>query len=189
MSAPCIFLDRDKTLIEDPSYIDAPNAVRLLPGVGPALRRLSEAGYKLVIVTNQSGIARGILGVSTLEAIHAELARQLQSEGVRLAGIYYCPYYPGGSVPEFCRESDERKPASGMLLRAARELDLDLAQSWMTGDSPRDIQAGRRAGCRTVFIRSPGKALPTEPDAQPDFTAADMAEAAELILSPSSAAT
>jgi D-glycero-D-manno-heptose 1,7-bisphosphate phosphatase len=159
MTTPAIFLDRDKTLIDDPGYLDHPDGVRLLPGVVEGLRQLKTAGFRLVVVTNQSA-------------------------GVELDAIYFCPYHPDGTVPPYNREHEERKPAPGMLLRAAREMDLDLAKSWMVGDRLRDIQSGHRAGCRTVLVRSDS----TEPlndfagKDRPDFDADGLLAAADLIL-------
>ncbi len=184
MPGRAVFLDRDKTLIDDPGYLDHPDGVRLLPGVAEGLRRLKAAGFRVVVVTNQSAIARGKVTVAGLETIHAELRRQLTSAGVELDAIYYCPYHPDGTVPPYNREHDERKPAPGMLFRAAREMNLDLAKSWMVGDRLRDIQAGHRAGCRTVLVRSDS----TEPaedftgQDRPDFEADGLLAAADMIL-------
>ena len=187
MAGNAVFLDRDNTLIEDPGYLGDPGAVKLLPGVELALKGLAEGGYKLVLVTNQSGVARGLITEEALGAVHEELRRQLAERGAPLDAIYYCPYLAEGTVEAYARDSDERKPRPGMLLRAAREMDLDLAGSWMVGDSPRDIEAGQRAGCRTVRVRSgtesvhPGAAGEDE-DAQADFFARNLVEAARVIL-------
>ena len=177
-----IFLDRDKTLIEDPGYIASPDAVRLLPGVGPPLRQLAEAGYKLVVVSNQSAIARGKVTEATLAKIHAEMQRQLQDQSVRLDAIYYCPYHPDGSVPPFNREHEDRKPQPGMLLRAARDMDLDLTQSWMIGDRLRDIEAGHRAHCRTILVPSGEDGPQTSTSIKPDHNCPSLAAAAAIIL-------
>lgn len=181
MSHRAIFLDRDNTLIEDPGYLSDPGAVRLLPGVADALRRLAAAGYRLVVVSNQSAIARGLLAEDVLEQIHATLRAQLRAAGVTLDAIYYCPYHPDGHVPPYNQESPERKPNPGMLLRAARELNLDLAASWMIGDAARDMEAGRRAGCRTILVPSHETDLAA---AQPwaDAVAESLAAAADHIL-------
>jgi D-glycero-D-manno-heptose 1,7-bisphosphate phosphatase len=183
MTQKCVFLDRDNTLIEDPGYLSDPGAVKLMPGVDLALRSLAEAGFKLVVVTNQSAIARGLLTVPTLDAIHAELRRQLGEQGVRLDGIYYCPYHPEGTVEPFAIDSDERKPNPGMLRRAAKELDLDLSVCWMIGDSPRDVEAGQRAGCRTIRVRLKDEGGPeTDEDVREDFTVRNLVDAARIIL-------
>lgn len=171
-----VFLDRDKTLIFDPGYLADPAGVRLLPNAARGLGRLAEAGYKLIVVTNQSGIARGLLTEDALAAVHAELHRQLAAEGVRLDAIYFCPFHPEATIDRYRLDSDDRKPGPGMLLRAAGELRLDLPRSWMIGDSDRDILAGRRAGCRTILIN---QAL--DPDGA-DFAAADLGHAADIIL-------
>jgi D-glycero-D-manno-heptose 1,7-bisphosphate phosphatase len=182
LSHKAIFLDRDKTLIEDPGYISTPDAVRLLPGIAPPLVRLSNAGYKLILVTNQSAIARGKVTESGLEKIHAELQRQLQQQGVLLDAIYYCPYHPEGTIPPFNRESDERKPSPGMLLRAAREMNLNLRESWMIGDRLRDVEAGQRAGCRTILVSYDEDPEQASMTVQPDHVAASLEAAAAIVL-------
>ncbi len=187
MSDKAVFLDRDNTLINDPGYLADPAGVRLLPGVELALKSLAGAGYKLVLVTNQSGVARGLLTESKLKEIHAELARQLGLHDASLDGIYYCPYHPEGTVEPYISESDERKPRPGMILRAVKEMGLDLAASWMVGDSPRDIEAGQRAGCRTIRVRSHAElphhdAPPPDEDVQADFTVRNLVDAARVIV-------
>ncbi|HEY3243386.1 MAG TPA: HAD family hydrolase [Phycisphaerae bacterium] len=154
MGFPAVFLDRDNTLVEDPGFIDHPDKVRLMPGAAAAIRRLNEAGYHVVVVTNQSGIARGLFSEARLCEIHAHLRSVLAADGARLDAIYYCPYLDSEEavVEAYCRASELRKPAPGMLLKAAQELDLDLDRSWMIGDGARDIEAGRRAGCRTILL-------------------------------------
>jgi len=187
MAGKAVFLDRDNTLIEDPGYISDPKVVTLLPGVELALKSLAQCGYKLVVVTNQSGIARGLITEQTLEKIHAELRRQLSERGAHLDGIYYCPFHPEGTIEEFAKQSDLRKPQPGMLQLAAKELDIDLSQSWMVGDSARDIEAGQRAGCKTIRVRSrpdrhatPG--LENDEDVQADCTVRNLVDAARVIL-------
>jgi len=192
MAAKAVFLDRDDTLIEDPGYLNDPAQVKLLPGVELAIRSLHQAGYKLVVVTNQSGIARGMLTEQALELIHAEMRRQLAEKGAHLDAIYFCPFHPEGTVEPYAIESDLRKPQPGMLLKAAHELELDLSVSWMVGDGPRDIEAGQRAGCRTIRVR--GRATPPMPGeeasdegVQADFTVRNLLDAARVILREQSA--
>jgi D-glycero-D-manno-heptose 1,7-bisphosphate phosphatase len=187
MANKAVFLDRDNTLIEDPGYLSDPSAVKLLPGVELAMKSLAQAGYKLVVVTNQSGIARGLLTEEALEGIHSELARQLAEHGAGYDGLYYCPYHPEGTVEEYAVDSELRKPKPGMLQKAAEELGIDLSASWMVGDSARDIEAGQRAGCRTVRVRSrsnhhvpPGDE--DDEDVQADHTVRNLVDAARVIL-------
>ena len=184
MANKAVFLDRDNTLIEDPGYLSDPSAVKLLPGVELALKSLVQAGYKLAVVTNQSGIARGLLTEEALEKIHAEMRRQLSEKDAHLDAIYYCPHHPEGTIEGYAIESELRKPKPGMLLQAAKELDLDLSQSWMVGDSPRDIEAGQRAGCRTIRVRLPAHLATGESedeDVQADFTVRNLVDAAKVI--------
>ncbi|HUS91746.1 MAG TPA: HAD family hydrolase [Phycisphaerae bacterium] len=187
MANKAVFLDRDNTVIEDPGYLADPSAVKLLPGVELAIKSMAQAGYRIAVVTNQSGIARGLLTEEALEKIHAELRRQLAAHGAHLDAIYHCPYHPEGTVEEYARDSDLRKPQPGMLLQAAKELDLDLSSSWMVGDSGRDIEAGQRAGCRTVRVRTrpsphatPGEM--EDEDVQADYTVRNLVDAARVIL-------
>ena len=146
-----VFLDRDGVLIEDTGYPDDPDAIRLLPGVGEALRRLRAAGWGLVVVSNQSGVARGKFDLNRLDAIHDRLRELLAAEGVELDALYFCPHHPEGRPP-FQSDCDHRKPQPGMLLPAARELGLSLPDCWMVGDKESDVEAGCAAGCRTILI-------------------------------------
>ena len=154
MSKQAIFLDRDGTIIEDVGYVVRPDQVRLLPGVIEALARLQKAGYLIVVISNQSGVARGLMSEDDLTAVHARMKGLLGAEGVELDGAYYCPFLdgPDAKVEAYRRDSELRKPKAGMLLQAAREMDIDLARSWMIGDAPRDVEAGRRAGCRSILL-------------------------------------
>ncbi|NIA07392.1 MAG: HAD-IIIA family hydrolase [Actinobacteria bacterium] len=183
-----VFLDRDGTLVhESLDYIIKPEDLELIDGVGQALRRLRAAGYKLVVITNQACLAKGILEEKTLEQIHDRLRSLLAEEAVQLDGIYFCGHHPEGAVQKYAQDSDRRKPAPGMLLEAAEELDIDLGRSWMVGDATGDAQAGRRAGCRTIILTDPEQIAKGGPGS-PDITAADFAvknlsEAADVIIS------
>jgi D-glycero-D-manno-heptose 1,7-bisphosphate phosphatase len=180
---PAVFLDRDGTLIEDPGYVRDAEQVRLLAGAAEALRDVRAAGFVVVVVTNQSGVARGYLDEIVLAAIHDRMRELLAASGARLDGLYYCPYHPQAVVEAYRKESDWRKPGSGMLLQAASDLGIDLRRSWMIGDSPRDIQAGRSAGCRTVLL-----AQGHGEDCGADAVAADLQEASAIVLRASEAA-
>ena len=182
MSNKAIFLDRDDTLIEDPGYISNPDQVKLLDGVAEALIELGAMGYKLIVVSNQSGVARGIVTEKVLGEIHNRLKQLLAEKGVYLDRIYYCPYHPDGVIPKYRKESDWRKPNPGMLLAAAKELDIDLSQSWVIGNSGRDIEAGLRAGCKTILINHSShykQPRPGEPN--PDYKSVNMKETVNII--------
>ena len=180
MAETAVFLDRDGTLIDDPGYLNHPDQIRLLDGAVEALRELAGLGYKLVVVSNQSAVARGMVSEEMLERIHERLREVFKAESVSFDAIYYCPYHPDGVIPEYSKASDWRKPEPGMLLAAADDLDLDLSRSWMVGDKPSDVQAGHNAGCRTILIRS-GPASHTAETGEPDYIAANIREAANMI--------
>jgi D-glycero-D-manno-heptose 1,7-bisphosphate phosphatase len=175
---PAVFLDRDGTIIEDVPYLSDPAHVRLLPGAAGALRRLREAGFACVVVTNQSGVGRGLFREDAVHEVHDAMARKLAAEGVTLDAVYCCFEAPAGDDLTAVDHPD-RKPGPGMLLRAARELGLDLAASWMVGDKLSDALAGVNAGCRGSVLVRTGKPLP------PDHgypACDDLAAAADLIL-------
>jgi len=186
MSNKAIFLDRDETLIEDPGYINNPEQVKLLDGVPEALIELKALGYKLVVATNQSAVARGIVTEKVLGEIHDRLRQLLSRKNAFLDGIYYCPHHPDGVVPKYRKESDCRKPNPGMLQQAAAEMDIDLGQSWCLGNSLRDVEAGRRAGCRTILIDTPSHHKPSgsslfRAGVAPDHRAVNIKEAVNII--------
>jgi histidinol-phosphate phosphatase family protein len=174
-----VFLDRDRTVIENMEFSCDPEKLKPLPGTVDGLRRLQQAGYPLVIITNQSGVARGIFDEAQLQEFHEHMLLWFAARGIRIAAVHYCPHYAEGLVPRYAVKCDCRKPQPGMLLRAARELGVDLKQSWMVGDRPADIGAGRTAGCRTIRV---GHEEWTESDPRPDFETPDVAGAAEIIL-------
>lgn len=182
MANKAIFFDRDDTIIEDPGYINDPEQVKLLEGVPEALIELRAMGYKLVIVSNQSGVARGIVTEEVLGQIHKRLEQLLGEKGASLDGIYYCPYHPEGAIPKYRRESDHRKPNPGMLLSAGKDMDIDLKESWMVGNSARDIEAGSRAGCRTILLDSRGHEQKIQPgEISPDYRAVNLKEVVNII--------
>lgn len=166
-----VFLDRDGTLIVDVGYPRDPDAVRLLEGVPEGLRSLRSAGFRLVLVSNQSGIGRGIVSKDEARAVHGRFSELLAGQGIELDCAKYCPHAP----EEGCRC---RKPEPGMLLDAARELGLDLEGSWMIGDKASDVEAGRRAGCAGAVLIAP----PGTPAEGADGVAPGVEDAARLIL-------
>jgi D-glycero-D-manno-heptose 1,7-bisphosphate phosphatase len=181
---PAVFLDRDGTLIEDVHYIADPAHVRLLTGAAEAVRMLRGAGYACVIVSNQSSVGRGKASVEDVRAVQHEVERQLGARGATIDGFYFCTEPPGS--PDRSRiDHPDRKPGPGMLLRAARELGLDLGASWMVGDMISDLLAGRNAGCRgSILVRTGyGAAADCETVAAADRVADDVLSAAIHILS------
>jgi D,D-heptose 1,7-bisphosphate phosphatase len=184
MSNKAIFLDRDGTLIEDPGYLNHPEQVKLLEGVAEALIELRNMGYMLIVTTNQSAVARGIVSEKVLGEIHNRLRQLLTERGAYLDQIYYCPYHPDGVIPKYRKESEWRKPNPGMLLAASEEMDIDLSQSWKIGDSSSDIEAGLRAGCKTILVTRLSRYTTTygKPDeAKPDYKSVNMKEAVNII--------
>jgi D,D-heptose 1,7-bisphosphate phosphatase len=182
MTEKAVFLDCDGTLIEDPGYINRPEQVRLLDGVPEALVELKNLGYKLVVVSNQSGVARGMVTEKALGQIHDRLKQLLGEKGAVLDQIYYCPYHPEGIIEKYRKESDWRKPSPGMLIAAAEQMNIDLNLSWTIGNSRRDIEAGSRAGCKTILInQSPGHSFEEQNGVRPDHVAVNIKEAVNII--------
>lgn len=182
MAHKAVFFDRDDTLVNDPGYIQRPDQVMLLPGAAEALIQLKKMGYLLVIVTNQSGVARGLITEEQLELIHQRLKKLFAAEGAAIDAVYYCPYHPEGTVKDFSIESNLRKPNAGMFFQAEKDLDIDLERSWMIGDSYRDIKAGKAAGCHTILVDVPGKIREKKAgDPEPDRKAVNLREAVNII--------
>ncbi|RPJ35367.1 MAG: HAD family hydrolase [Planctomycetaceae bacterium] len=181
MSNAAVFFDRDGTLIRDPGYISHPDQVELLDGAAEAVKEMQLLGDKTVVVSNQPGVAKGILTEETLEQIHQRLRELIAHHGASLDAIYYCPFHPDGAVPKYRKDSDWRKPKPGMLLAAAGEVDIDLTRSWVVGDSLRDTEAGRSAGCRTILISSGHTSPETTDKNRPDHVAVNVREAVNII--------
>ncbi len=180
---PAVFLDRDGTLIEHVHYLSDPAQVRLVPGGAEAVRRIKDAGFACVVVTNQSAIGLGLITETDLESIHREMNRQLAEEGAVLDAIYHCPVTGSGGDRTLIEHPD-RKPGPGMLLRAADEHHLDLGRSWMVGDMISDVRAGRNAGCRgsILVLSGPESRRHSEGGSPPFEVASDLPEAVDRIL-------
>jgi D-glycero-D-manno-heptose 1,7-bisphosphate phosphatase len=178
-----VFLDRDGTLIEDKHYLSDPEGVEFIDGAVEALRRLDEAGYELVVVTNQSGVGRGYMTEADVEAVHDRLDALLAKEGLELTDIYYAPYIEDAEDPKYREGRRFRKPRPGMIEKAVSEHGLDVEQSFMIGDKGSDVEAGHRAGTRTVLVKT-GKGtdqLDDVDESTVDFVAQDLSEAAGWI--------
>ena len=191
-----VLLDRDGTVVEllygkETGYIDSParpSQIRLIPGAAGALKRLKAAGYKLILVSNQPGVAKGRMTKEEFDASRGRFGDLLAEEGVRLDGEYYCLHHPNAAVQEYRRACDCRKPKPGMILDAARDHSIDLAGSFVVGDDLNDVRAGAAAGCRTVLISHVTGLLLDILEGQnlrPDAVKGSLAEAADWLLSDS----
>lgn len=179
-----VFFDKDGTLVIDVPYNVDCARICVAPGAFEAARRLSEAGYLIVIVSNQSGVARGLFPLEALVPVEQHLRELFAAESIPLAGFYFCPHHPEGAIASFRQQCNCRKPAPGMLRKAAADLSIDLSRSWLIGDILDDVEAGHRAGCRSIlcdvgseteWIRSPLRT--------PDCVVYDLEAAADYILS------
>ena len=177
---PAVFIDKDGTLIENVPYNVDPDRIALTPGAGPALRALRDAGFALVLVSNQSGVALGRFPAAALRGVEDRLAELLAPHGVSLDAVYYCPHAP---APDGTPTCVCRKPAPGLFFQAARERRLHLRRSWMIGDILNDVEAGRAAGCRTILLANGGETeWKLSPGRTPHFTARTLVEAAQIVL-------
>ena len=170
-----IFLDKDGTLIRDVPYNVDPHRIALSCKAAEGLRLFSQLGYKLIVVSNQPGVAMGYFDENELSKVWKRLDELLQPEGVQLAGYYYCPHHPVGLLTDLAMACDCQKPLPGMLLQAAEDHDIDLSCSWMVGDILNDIEAGKRAGCRTILIDNGNETeWDMSPMRMPDLMAPDL---------------
>ncbi len=152
--SPAVFLDRDGTINLDKGYFYRPEDFAFEPGSLEAIRLLNQAGYKVYVISNQAGIALGHFSEAQVDALHRWLMAELEATGVRIDGFYYCPHHPKLGQGEYKKECDCRKPAPGLLLKAAQERQIDLGASYMVGDHNSDVEAGRAAGVKAIFVRT-----------------------------------
>ncbi len=171
-SKRAVFLDRDGVICYDVHYMSSPDQFRLMPGVGEGIRKLNEAGFLVIVVTNQSGLRRGLITEENLKKIHERMIRELSSYGARIDDIYVCPCLP----EEDC---DCRKPKPGMILEAAKKHNIELSSSYMIGDKQIDADAGKAAGCKTILITE-------DPSLKADYKVKGFKEAVEIIMSETS---
>jgi histidinol-phosphate phosphatase family protein len=181
-----VFLDRDGTINREVTHLKAPDQLELLPGAAAAIRRLNRSGNMAVVITNQPVIARGDVSVEGLARIHARLESLLGVYGAYLDGLYFCPHHPErgfpGEVPELKGNCHCRKPEPGLIDQACRDMGIGRQGSWMVGDSTSDVEAGRRAGLRTVLLRSGYAGSDAKYATRPDYIASDLSDAVEWIL-------
>jgi D,D-heptose 1,7-bisphosphate phosphatase len=170
-------------VVRDVPYNADPELIELAPGAVEGLSALATAGYRLIVISNQSGVAQGYFTEAALTAVERRLREQLAEHRIELDGFYYCPHHPDAAIERYRIQCECRKPAPGLVLRAARKHRIDISRSWFVGDILNDIEAGRRAGCRTVLIDNGNETLwQFTPERMPDLFAADLAEAAAMIL-------
>jgi len=182
-----VFLDRDGTVNEEVGYLRDLADLRLIPGAGAAIKRLNDAGLKVVLVTNQSGVARGYFPESLVREAHERLDQMLRREGARIDAVYYCPHHPTAGNSIYTIVCDCRKPGTGLIDRAVRDLGIDVKQSYVVGDKWSDVELGQRAGAHSILVRSgfapddPGNIRPAQ-ISDPDFIAHTITEAADWII-------
>jgi D-glycero-D-manno-heptose 1,7-bisphosphate phosphatase len=187
MKRPAVFFDRDNTLIACDEYLGDATKVELVEGAAAAVARARELGYATVVISNQSGVARGYFSEAAVHAVNERLDEMLKEANPKaiIDRHEFCPFHPDASIEKYRSESPRRKPAPGMIHAAAEALALDLSRSWVIGDAPRDIEAGHAAGCRTIFFTGPAlKASPAalaEKKVEPDYVCSTLGEALEFI--------
>ena len=187
MSRSAVFFDRDNTLIANGDYLGDPDRVVLLEGAAGAVARVRRLGYATVVVSNQSGVARGLFSEDDVRAVNARMDQMLADENADAVIEHheFCPFHPDATVEAFASDPERRKPKPGMLFDAAKTLGLNLRNSWLIGDAPRDIEAGRRAGCRTILFRgqleSQSPAASEKLRVQPEYTATSLQDAVDYI--------
>jgi D-glycero-D-manno-heptose 1,7-bisphosphate phosphatase len=180
-----VFVDRDGTIIEEVGYLDRPERVELYPWSIDAIRALNRADVRVVLVSNQSGVARGFFTEAVVDQVHRRMADLLAAGGAHIDAYYYCPHHPDGTLAEYSRPCDCRKPAPGLVERAARDLGLDVARSFVVGDTRRDVGLARAVGARAILVRTGGGAIEEtrlSPALNADVVVDNLAAAASWIL-------
>lgn len=178
-----VFVDKDGTLIKDVPYNVNPDLIRLEKGVLEGLEKLSHNDYLIIIISNQSGIAKGLFESSQLCGVRRKITDLLEQRNVFLSGFYYCPHHPEGALEQYSFDCNCRKPKPGMILAAAEDMNIDLENSWMIGDILNDVEAGARAGCKTILINNGNETEWVMNEFRiPFYTATNFSEAAEFIL-------
>lgn len=181
-SIRAVFLDKDGTLIPDVPYNVNPDLISLQDGVIEGLKILKNLGYSFIVISNQAGVARGYFQIQELEKVKQKLDLLLNKEGIYIEQYYFCPHHIAGIIPKYSIDCDCRKPKPGMLSRAVSELNINASASWMVGDILNDVEAGNRAGCRSVLVDTGNETEWVEgPFREPAFVASNFMEAAVYI--------
>ena len=177
-----LFLDRDGVMNEETGYVHKIEGCRFIPGMFEALRLAQKAKYKLVIITNQAGIAKQKFKEEQYYQLMEWMKEQLAVQHIQIDGIYYCPHHPQALMGQYKQVCDCRKPQPGMILQAAQEMNIDLSKSFVIGDKTSDILAGKKAGCKTILVRTGYGGKDEVSLAEPEFTADDLLAAVKIIL-------
>ena len=176
-----VFLDRDGTIKEEVEYLSRPEDLRFLPGVPEAIKRLNGAGFKVLVITNQAGVARGYYTEADVERLHSYMNRLLEEKGAHIDGFYYCPHHPEHGIGEYKKDCECRKPKTGMFLRAEKDFPADKEHSFMVGDKLIDVEAGKNYGVRAVLVGT-GYGKELKDAGGYDFYADDLSGAVDWIL-------
>ncbi len=176
-----VFLDRDGVMVEDVHHLHRIADLSVIPQVPEAIVEMRKRGYLVIVVTNQAAVAKGIATIGEVEAINNEMLRRLALHGATIDGVYYCPHHPKGKVAEYAVVCECRKPSPGMLLQAARELDIDLAASFLVGDKTSDILAGERAKVKTILVETGYGGTDGANKVVPNIFAKDLWHASQLV--------
>lgn len=190
MRNAAVFLDRDGVLIEEVHLLTKPSQIHLFECAPSAIQSLKQAGFSVVVVTNQTVVARGLATEADVNSVHEAIQQLLRrANGSSVDAFYFCPHHPNATLPTYRIECDCRKPRPGMLIQAARDRDINLHQSYMIGDRTTDIIAGMRAGCRTILVKTgahlqkPIETIePIDPSVRPDYVCSDLSQAVKYIL-------
>jgi D-glycero-D-manno-heptose 1,7-bisphosphate phosphatase len=187
MANRAVFLDRDGTINEQMGYVNHIERFHLLPRVGEAIRLLNEHGWKVVVITNQSGVARGYFPESLVHQVHQKMQDLLKGEGAYLDGIYYCPHHPDEGIPPYRQKCRCRKPATGLIEDAVKDMDLDCSQSYMIGDRGMDVEFARKVGTKAILVltgygKGEWEYFGGQWEVKPDYVAEDLLAAVHWIL-------
>jgi len=178
-----VFLDRDGVIIEDAGYVGEIERVKFIPGAGQAIRLLNENGFKVIIITNQAGVARGYFSEEAVEEINTYVQETLAKEGALIDKTYYCPHHKEGVIEEYRKDCYYRKPSPGMIEEAVRDFHIDLKRSFLIGDKGSDIEAGRRAGCKTILLAGENtQESAAGSEVVSDYTASNLFEAVKWLM-------
>jgi D-glycero-D-manno-heptose 1,7-bisphosphate phosphatase len=183
-----VFMDRDGTISEEVGYVNHPSRFKLFSYSAPAIRNLNDAGWLAIVVTNQAGVARGYFSEDLITQVHEKMKLDLEGQNARLDAVYYCAHHPMVGEPPYRLDCDCRKPKPGLITRAARELNIDLAQSWMIGDRYSDIQLASNSGVHSAFVmsgygRGEWEHQRSQWECSPDLVAENLLEAINQIIS------